>query len=580
MEKNQETDYQLLIDGRYSLFHKILSFSEFVFKALISMTSEIGLKFEEFASIIKELYSKTQKTEFLDFFNNELIKNSKLINLLKIDENAFLDEAKLLQLYKENTIKIKVLGDFFKENSYEMILFIPFSHPLKENYYKTVLLTNNYEDILKSVKFIKKSSFNENEFQISTNKKPIFISHKLSIFHNFQKALSHAFLFYYHNHFYHATTKEKLEKNPVFSIDYELDLLNLIPSAISFLKEKVLKSNEMKPIRIGYFLLCKKIEDMCVKQMIRATWPLEFIPIDLRYPIINNNYDMVIHKITDLIKYYGSGEESSRLQENFKQFYEKYKETIIFIDGLEGIQVVLSRVIFQEFFEKLFLNGDFLKKMEVLGINSKIKVPKIIEIDRNMDYHLIVEKMKKSQVNFPVILKTKVALGEQKTHYMAVGLNYEGLEVIEKHENFRKEEHIIQEFVNHNETIFKIYVIGEKSHYYTRQSLPNMTKEILGDNQFFFDSQIPFKDQLEYLKHKKDDFTEQNVKIDERIFDIMTETISEKLGFSLYGYDLIKDCENGDVHVVDINYFPGFKFQGDLQKLFKEFFMNKLKKKN
>ena len=105
-----------------------------------------------------------------------------------------------------------------------------------------------------------------------------------------------------------------------------------------------------------------------------------------------------------------------------------------------------------------------------------------------------------------------------------------------------------------------------------------MTLEVLGQPFFFFDSQIPFKEQMDFLKKRKGDFKEKNVKIEEGLFDVMTQCISEKLGFSLYGYDLVKDCKNGDVHIVDINYFPGFKFEGDLQKLFMDFYLKKVKK--
>ena len=579
MELNSHSDYQIIIDGRYSLFHKHLSFYEFCFEAVRSFSSSSKIKYDEkIADLIKEIYAKAKNPEILDFLNFDVLKNEKLLSSLKIEANRSIEESKLIGLYKETVIKIKILDDFIKENKYTTVVLLPFSHQLKENYYKNLFFHNSDGNLIKSIKFIQKSNLKNANFPLIPDKTPVFISHKLNIFQSLVKIHEKSIQIYFNNIFYNPKTKEKLE-NLHLKIDFSLNLLNALPYAFDFLRQKALKSPDVKIIRIGYFLMAKKIEDMFTKQMIRSVFPFEFVPLDLRYPISNDNFDMIVHKITDLIKYYGTGETMNACSENFRIFYEKNKEKLIFIDKLEGINIVNSRVIFQDVFEKLFIHDDFLKKMEMLGANYKIKVPKMIEVGKGMKYELIEEKITQSHLNFPLIVKTKMALGEAKTHYMAIGLDFEGLKIIEQHENFRNEEHILQEFVNHDETIFKIYVIGEKSHYYTRQSLPNMTEEILGNSSFFFDSQIPFKDQLEYLKKRKGDFTEKNVKIDEKLFEMMTGCISEKLGFSLYGYDLIKDYKSGDVYIVDINYFPGFKFEGDLQKLFWEFFMNKLKQK-
>lgn len=568
-------DFQIIIDGRYTLFHKHLSFDQFLFEVIRSFFSIEDLKYDQkIAQNLLEILKSSKKEDILEYLNDEVLQNITFLNLMKIKDKKLITESLLADCFTKTVIKIKILDGFFQENtSYPIIILIPFSHPLKEQYYRSLLSYNGLDEILKSIKFIRKNNLND----LITKQKPIFVSHKLKTFDNFINSNKKCLQIYFHNKFYNQITKENIEKTPR-KIDFEIDLLNSIPFAIEFIHDKNLKINTEKVIRIGYFLMVKKTEDMFSKKMIRSIFPLEFIPIDIRYPIENKNYDMVIHKITDLIKFYGIGDTMDLCNKNFHDFYNRYKEKIIFIDKLEGIPVVNSRVLFQDFFANLFSNADFLKKIEVLNIGCKVKVPKIISVEKGEKYEIILEKMKIHNLNFPVIIKTKAALGEAKTHYMAVSLNHEGLKIVEQNYLFHNEDHIVQEFINHEETIFKIYVIGEQSHYYTRQSLPNVNNDILGGNHFFFDSQISFKAQLEYLKKRNGDFKEKNVKIDERLFDIMTETISQNIGFSLYGYDLIRDCENGDVHIVDINYFPGFKFEGDLQKLFLDFFLRKLQK--
>jgi len=564
--------FEIIIDGRYTLFHKHLSLPEFLFEALRLNSLKSDLKFTEYTCQLLKSAIKTSKTpEILDFINSELITNENLVKNLQFSEISPINVSFLSELFKKTVFKIKILDNFIQDNPKATII-IPISSPLKQNYYQNLLIANYSANILQSIKFLPKSSLTPEEFPLNPNSTPLFITHKPAIFAKFPEKLLR---FYFNNKFYNRTTKETIEKS-LKNITFEIDLLNFLPSALEFLEKKA--KDPSKIIRIGCFVLAKKIEDVYTKKIMVSKFPFQFIPIDIRYPIENRDFDIVIHKITDVVKYYGCGQLPDLFNKNFKEFYEKNKQKIVFIDGLEGIKVVISRVSFQAFFEKIFTTEEFQKKLEALPFKAVVKVPKMIEIDNKTSLELILEKMQKKGLNFPIITKTKVALGETKTHMMAVALDPVGLKVIEEHEIFSKEPHIIQELINHDETIFKIYVIGEKSYYYTRQSLPNMTLEVLGQPFFFFDSQIPFKEQMDFLKKRKGDFKEKNVKIEEGLFDVMTQCISEKLGFSLYGYDLVKDCKNGDVHIVDINYFPGFKFEGDLQKLFMDFYLKKVKK--
>ena len=564
----------IVIDGRYTLFHKHFTLPEFIFEcfrlAYPKQDFQLSGKAVDF---IKSSIKTTKIPEILDFINIELLQNDDFAKILPInDKITIISEAVLAEALKKTVLKIKILEDFTKTNA-SAIFFIPISNALKQNYYKSLILTY-YPFLLPVIKFIPKSEINPQTFQLQPDidSKVLLITHKPSVFDKFPKDYLRI---YYHNKFYNPISKEKIEKT-MKNIAFEIDLLNFLPSAFEFSEKRARESTKI--IRIGYLLFAKKIEDVFTKNMFLCCFPFEFIPMDMRYPIENQNFDIVIHKITDVIKYFGFGAEREKYEKNFKDFYEKYRETIVFIDGLEGINIVNSRVLFQEFFEKVFGSDDFKKKIALLPYKTQVKVPKIIEINGKTALEPILDKMKHFGLNFPVIVKTKQALGEMKSHFMAVALDSEGLKVIEENEIFKNEEHIVQELINHDETIFKIYVIGEKSFFYTRQSLPNMTIDVLGKPFFFFDSQIPFKDQMEFLKKRDIDFKEKHVKIEESLFDLMTECISEKLGFSLYGYDLIKDCRNGDVHIVDINYFPGFKFDGNLQKYFLEFFLKKLKK--
>ena len=64
---------------------------------------------------------------------------------------------------------------------------------------------------------------------------------------------------------------------------------------------------------------------------------------------------------------------------------------------------------------------------------------KIIEITeedkKNID--LIKIKIEKNKMTPPFIVKTVEALGDLKSHFMAVALDIDGIEIIEKHEIFK-----------------------------------------------------------------------------------------------------------------------------------------------
>ena len=122
--------------------------------------------------------------------------------------------------------------------------------------------------------------------------------------------------------------------------------------------------------------------------------------------------------------------------------------------------------------------------------------------------------------------------------------------------------------MNHDETIFKIYVAAGKTIFNKRQSLPNITFEILGDDHFFFDSQISFVDQLSYLKNRTKNFEQKDVEIEMEIIERISAEISCESGFSFYGYDIIKKTGGEELYVVDINYLPGFKSKGSLKEEF------------
>lgn len=580
MEKSSLNEYFYIIDGRYTLFHKRPSFLSFLCEILSSVNEKKLTIDEEFGKRLKSFYKTAKNHDLLEFLNGELLKNKDLNpnyarQITEQDIEIFLK--------KKMVYKNKILEDFFFVDENKSLIVIPISSILKESFYKRLLLLNYSSKLLDLCLFHKKMEKKLCDENLDLkNRKKVLISHKPKKFETYFSLNNEKddIVLYFQNLFYNEKSKEICDEQ-IKTCNMEISLLNVAPLVVSFLSFTKENPHD-RVIRVAYYFLAKKNEDMYTKQLVRFQFPFLFIPVDLRFPLKNQNYDIFIQKITDLIKYYDSDKTVEICMKNFKEFYDSNKEKLVFIDGPKFLDVVLSRVEFQNIFQKIFTNNQgFADNLKKNSLKYSVNVPKSICISKQTPFPKTQELFIKEGLAFPVILKTKEAAGPAKTHYMAIAVDFTGLQNVEEKGTFYEEDHLIQEFINHDEAIFKIYVIGDKTEFDTRQSMPNVNETILGGKSFTFDSQISFKDQLAFLKERQNNYKQKQVFIDPKLFDVMAQEINSQLGMSLYGFDLIKSCENEEnIYIVDINYFPGFKIKGDLKRLFYEFLMKKLKGNN
>ena len=133
---------------------------------------------------------------------------------------------------------------------------------------------------------------------------------------------------------------------------------------------------------------------------------------------------------------------------------------------------------------------------------------------------------------------------------------------------------IIQQYINHDERIYKVYVYGDNIQINQKQSTPNLMKEIVGLDSFFFDSQMPLNEIPEikqYIKGMK------NQEIDEGQVKIICDQITKRLDFTLFGVDILRETATGEYYIIDINYFPGFKGVPDLCEKLREHMAKKFR---
>jgi len=254
------------------------------------------------------------------------------------------------------------------------------------------------------------------------------------------------------------------------------------------------------------------------------------------------------------------------------------KSDITFFDSKTCLDVVATRTAFQERFTKIISDPELQNTLQTYFNQHKItpisvKVPQITHITPASEtIHHVIDKIKSAGMQFPMIVKTTSATLLEISHFMGVALDYEGLKEIESHRFFRKQDHIIQELINHDERINKIYVLGENLILMQKQSIPNIKMEDLGVNHFFFDSQKSFSE-VEALKSK---LKYSELPIARGIVEILTKSISESLEASMYGLDIVRQSETGDYYLIDINYFPGYKNVNNFTELIREWIIKKI----
>jgi len=163
------------------------------------------------------------------------------------------------------------------------------------------------------------------------------------------------------------------------------------------------------------------------------------------------------------------------------------------------------------------------------------------------------EKTVVDSIKFPVIVKAIEGGGTEESHQMGIVFNKRGIDA------FRRPV-LVQEFLNHDATIEKVFVIDDFVHAVRRPSLPNF--EASEEREpLMFNSQA-FGDILGSPQHY--DVPLPSIEI----LHSISKALTEITGLTLFGYDLIRDAETGKYSVIDINFFPGFEGVPDFETHF------------
>jgi inositol-1,3,4-trisphosphate 5/6-kinase/inositol-tetrakisphosphate 1-kinase len=178
-----------------------------------------------------------------------------------------------------------------------------------------------------------------------------------------------------------------------------------------------------------------------------------------------------------------------------------------------------------------------------------------------------------SKLSTPLIVKPLIAAGTKQSHYMLIAIQESALAKLPP-------KSIVQEFVNHDATLYKVYVLGDFVNVYKRHSLPNLPSDLSEAtvDMVKFDSQRPYPKLKDFGIGIEDASDCNNYSIPQSASTVtreevkpIVEVLKRAFGLELFGFDILMGSNNGDCFVVDVNYFPSYKEVPDFPSLLAQY---------
>lgn len=178
-----------------------------------------------------------------------------------------------------------------------------------------------------------------------------------------------------------------------------------------------------------------------------------------------------------------------------------------------------------------------------------------------------------SKLSTPLIVKPLIAAGTKHSHYMLIAIQESALTKLPP-------KSIVQEFVNHDATLYKVYVLGDFVNVYKRHSLPNLPSDLSEATVDLvkFDSQRPYPKLKDFGIDIEDSNDCNNCNIPQSASTVtkeevkpIVEVLKRAFGLELFGFDILMGSNNGECFVVDVNYFPSYKEVPDFPSLLAQY---------
>eukprot|EP00298_Acanthocystis_sp_HF-20_P007900 c17352_g1_i2.p1 GENE.c17352_g1_i2~~c17352_g1_i2.p1 ORF type:complete len:365 (-),score=110.10 c17352_g1_i2:23-1078(-) len=334
------------------------------------------------------------------------------------------------------------------------------------------------------------------------------------------------------------------------------------------------EENEISSVlRVGILFNVKKIKNFVTPKFVQVGKEMGFETkiIDLEKDIETQGpFDIFLQKTTGDL-----GDDVTKNEEKLnkiKDYFSKHPHIKV-IDPIDSSDKLSDR--------------SYLIKLFASDHEKGYGTPQTFVVRNESDFSYL-----KDNFSGPLVCKKLVACGPNSSHKLSIVFNKENIHLFDP-------PFVAQKFINHSGILNKIYVIENSVHILLKQSFQNIPKNFDFDQVFEFNSQESMeKVNKSFAQHMKTEdessiiFKEADkfqVRTEEMMIDDKKYTISikssekyfEKIDkkrileitniiqfdskIELFGFDLLID-ENNYYHIVDLNYFPGFKDVVEMEK--------------
>ncbi|KAM7451473.1 Inositol-tetrakisphosphate 1-kinase [Porites harrisoni] len=302
-----------------------------------------------------------------------------------------------------------------------------------------------------------------------------------------------------------------------------------------------------KPRRVGFLVSQRKMRKSIFDTfaLLCEKTGIDLVEVDMDRPLEEQGpFDLIIQKLTDYMAAAIDGSQDAMKTLKRLEIYIKDHPEVIVIDPMESVSKLFDRTT----------SYRIMKECEILEEGVRVFIPNFVQIDA-MDHKENLRKIENAGVSYPMVCKTVIGHGSESCHEMAVIFNEEGLKDL-------MPPCVVQQFVNHNAVLFKVFVAGNKHYIVKRPSIKNFYSTDAKDRKtiFFSSHDVSKPDSGSYLSELDEYDSEPNVSApDESLVLKLVRKLRPKLNLTMFGVDIIVEKGTGHHVVIDINYFPGYE---------------------
>ncbi|XP_074292258.1 inositol-tetrakisphosphate 1-kinase 2-like [Silene latifolia] len=291
--------------------------------------------------------------------------------------------------------------------------------------------------------------------------------------------------------------------------------------------------------RVGYALKPEKVASVIQPSLITHSKQrgIDLIQVDLSKPLVDQGpFHCLVHKLY-----------TSEWKHQMLEFRSVYPDAVL-IDNLSDI-------------ERLHDRASMLEAVSTLTQTS-IRTPKQVVV---YEVESLLSNNSLSDLSFPVIAKPLLANGNDGSHEMCVVFNSGALNKVTPPV-------VLQEFVDHDGVLFKVYVAGDHVKCVKRTSLPNVSgfAELINTVEALESGIMPFSQ-----VSSADASARQEKEPPLDLIHGIAKGLRDATKLHLFNFDIIRDARAGSENmyfIIDINYFPGYAKVSGFENMLTDFF--------